>query len=115
MSNLRDTILNAQDEQSELVEVPEWGVTVKVVGMTGTDRSRFMAACIDAKGNPTFDRIYPEVIIACTRDPETDAKVFEATDRDMLDSKSAKATERIAKVALQLSGIDESETDAKNA
>lgn len=115
MSNLREAILNAQDEQSQLVEVPEWGVTVKVVGMTGNDRSAFMSACMDEKGNPQFERVYSAVIIACTVDPETGEKVFEATDRDELDRKSAKATERIAKVALELSGIEETEEQAKNA
>lgn len=115
MSNLRDSILNVQDEQSQLVDVPEWGVTVLVKGMDGRERAAFMRAAIDDKGRPQFERIYPEVIIACTYDPDTGTKVFEQTDRDVIDSKSARATERIAKVALQLSGIEEPEDEAKNA
>lgn len=114
--NLRETILSAQDTQKQTVEVPEWGVTVEVRGMTGHQRNEFIAACVDpATGKPRFDRIYSQVIIACTFDPETGLPVFEATDRDVLDSKAASATERIAKVALEMSGLgDDAAEDAKN-
>jgi hypothetical protein len=115
--SLRDTILSVQDTQQQTVEVPEWGVTVEVRGMTGTQRSEFIAACVDPKsGMPRFERVYSQIIIACTYDPETGSQVFEATDRDVIDSKSAAATERIAKVALDLSGLGEdSPEQAKNA
>ena len=114
--SLRDTILSVQDTQKQTVEVPEWGVTVEVRGMTGVQRSAFVEACVDPKtGMPMFARVYSQIIIACTYDPETGVQVFEPTDRDVIDSKSAAATERIAKVALTLSGLTEDEAEkAKN-
>ena len=116
MSDLRAKILNADDVQSESVEVPEWGVTVSVRGMTGAERAHYLSATVDENGKPRFDRIYPEILIACTTDPETGEKVFEAADRDVLNGKGAAPTERIAKVAMRLSGIDDdSPAAAKNA
>jgi|SRR6185503_236619 len=116
MSDLRARILNADDVRSEDVEVPEWGVTVRVQGMTGAERARYLQATVGEDGKPNFDRIYPEVLIACAYDPETGEKVFEAADRDALNGKAAGATERIAKVAMRLSGIaDDARAEAKNA
>lgn len=116
MSDVRSKILNADDVQSEAVEVPEWGVTVSVRGMTGKERARFLQATVNEDGKPQFDRIYPEILIACTYHPadhpEAGTKVFEPTDRDVLNDKSSAPTERIAKVAMRLSGIDD---DAKSA
>lgn len=116
MSDLRAKILNADDVVSETVDVPEWGVTVSVRGMTGAERAKFLEATIGEDGKPQFDRIYPEILIACTTDPESGEKVFEAADRDTLNGKAAAPTERIAKVAMRLSGIDDdSPAAAKNA
>ena len=42
-----DDILNADDLPREPVEVPEWGGTVLVQGMSGTDRDRFEAAMLN--------------------------------------------------------------------
>lgn len=117
MTDLRTLILAADDTQKESVEIPEWGVTVEVRGMTGVERAAFMTSCFDAETQTVkFDRLYPEVVIACTFNPEDGSKVFEATDRDVLNTKAASATERIAKAAMRLSGIDEKASErAKNA
>lgn len=111
MDDLRAQILNADDVQREQVEVPEWGCTVEVRGMTGAQRANYLQACVDENGKPRFDRIYPEILIACTHFPADHVKageqIFEPTDREILNTKSAAATERIAKVAMRLSGIDD--------
>lgn len=107
--NLRDQILNATDIATEQVTVPEWGgAQIEVRGMTGAERATFLAECFDTTtGKPRFDRMYPEILIACAHDPATGEKVFTAADRDALNGKAAAATERVASVAMRLSGLDE--------
>ena len=106
MGSIRDAALNAQDIPTEQVEVPEWGVTIEVRGMTGRAQARYMEAAIDPDtGSANFERIYPELVIATAYDPASGEPVFEAADRDVLLGKSAKALERIAQVGLRLSGM----------
>lgn len=105
-SNLRNQILTAEDIPFESVEVPEWGTTVNVRGMTGKQRAAFLKNATDAQGNVSFDRFYAELVIASTYDPETGELVFEPADRDALNNKSGRALERVASVATRLSGLD---------
>lgn len=105
--NLRDKILNANDIKSEKVTVEEWGVEVEVRGMTGEARAEIMEQAVDKEGNMNFKKLFPTIIIASTYDPETGAKVFEPADLDMLNSKSGGALDKVSKVAMKLSGLDE--------
>ena len=101
-SKLREQILNTNDIQTELVYVDAWKVDVEVRGMTGKERAKILN---DLKGQLDFERMYPQIVISSTYDPETGEKVFEWADIDMLNSKSGAALEKIAGVALQLSGL----------
>ena len=47
----RDEILAADDIQIELLEVPEWGGSIFVKGMTGAERDRFEAGVITISGD----------------------------------------------------------------
>lgn len=117
MSALREQILSASDISSEVVTVPEWGgAKILVKGMTGTARNQFLREAFDEKtGKPQFDRMYPEIIIATAHDPETGDPIFGALDRDALNSKAASATERLAKVGMRLSGLDDGAVEAGKA
>ena len=50
--NLRDLILAASDRQKEKAEVPEWGITVFITTMSGTERDAFETgyACQECVG-----------------------------------------------------------------
>lgn len=106
MSILRDKILNSHDIQHEIVEIPEWGCSLLVKSMTGKERSLLFSTAIDAKGKFDFEKAYPVILIASVYDPETGEKVFGQADMDLLNTKNAAAMERIAKVAMRLSGLD---------
>ena len=108
MSDLRSQILNVDDSQVEQVTVPEWGgVTLEIRGLSGKQRAGYFEAAFDlTTGTANFERLYPDLIIASAHDPETGERVFEATDRDVLNTKSAAALERVGKVAARLSGLD---------
>ena len=103
--SLREQILACQDIQSERVEMLEWGVTLEVRGMTALQRARFLQESIDAKGKVDMEKLYPELAIMSIFNPETGEQVFTNGDREELNQKSGAALERIAQVAMRLSGL----------
>lgn len=111
MSSLRDKILSSQDTTAQLVEIPEWDCTVEVRSMTGAARARIMALAMTEGGEADISRVYPEVIIGCSFDPETGEPLFTSEDREMLMSKNASALDRVATVASELSGFTEKAVD----
>jgi len=113
--SLRDQILAAEDIQIEMVEVPEWGVTVEVRGMSGADRSALMQAVADSpEGKATISTMYVDSIIATAYDPETGERLFTPEDAGALNAKAASALDRLAEVSMRLSGMTaESTEDAK--
>lgn len=111
MSSLRDKILAAQDIQSEPVYIKEWGVTVDVKGLTGRQRAILLQDVVSARGKIDMQKLYPQLIVMSTFDPETGEPVFHAGDIDAIAEKSGAAQEAIAQVAMRLSGLKADETE----
>lgn len=109
--SMRDKILALQDIPVESVEVPEWGVTLEVRGMTGAERTRIMDMAVASGGQMNLQVVYPEIVIATVFDPETGTQVFGPSDRDALLQKSANALDRLAQVGMRLSGFTQEATD----
>jgi hypothetical protein len=110
--SIRDRILAAEDIPVELVDVPEWGVSILVKGMTGADRGLLMEEAIDpATGEVNLQVIYPDAVILTSHDPETGARIFSTEDRAALLSKSGLAIDRVATVAMKLSGFEDKAVD----
>ena len=107
-SELRKTILESEDIQTEIVPVPEWnGVKVEVRGMSARERSKLLKRATAGGGELDLERWFPELIIATVFDPETGDKVFEPADRDALNGKNGAAISRITDVASRLSGLSD--------
>jgi hypothetical protein len=70
-----------------------------------------MALAMTEGGEADISRVYPEVIIGCSFDPETGEPLFTSEDREMLMSKNASALDRVATVASELSGFTEKAVD----
>jgi hypothetical protein len=105
--SLRERILNASDIKRELITIEEWdNVVLEIRTLSGKARAHLLKSAVDSKGNLDFEKIFPDIIIATAYEPNTDIKVFEMSDRDLLNSKSAKCVEVIAKLALKLAGLD---------
>jgi len=109
-----DDILGADDLPREPVAVPEWGGTVLVQGMTGTQRDSFEASMMNAKldgvdRNKALDRYRARLAAACIVD-ENGKRLFQG-DAVMkrLSEKSAQALTRVVEVASRLSGLTESD------
>lgn len=122
MSSLRDRILNAKDIKTEAVTVDEWGddsgpATLNVVGLSAGQRLTIIKqatvteATTNGKGEPVKEEkvdnglLYPLLIIAAVRDPETNQPLFTAGDADALMGKSAGVIERLGADVLRVSGM----------
>lgn len=107
-SKLRQQILELDDTPIEKgVVVPEWGsIKIDLYGMSGKERSDTLMAARGRGGVVDLNKLYPDLIISCARDPETGERIFEPEDRDVLNRKSASALERVATICARLSGLD---------
>lgn len=103
--SLRDRILQADDIGRELVEVPQWGVTVEVRTMSAGKRSRMLQTCALPDGTIDLDRLYPMLIVATVFDPEDGERVFTEEDMPALQEKSASSIEFVAQKAMEMSGM----------
>ena len=114
----RQQILEAQDIEDEIVEVPEWGGSVKVQGLTGTERDQFESALIKGKGkNTTMNlRNVRAKLVAHSIVDDDGNRLFTDHDVGVLGAKSAAALDRVFAVAQKLSGITKEDVEelAKN-
>lgn len=99
---LRSKILASQDIPGEQIDVPEWGVTVEVRGLSSLQRSQLYA---DTREGESAAYLYLRLVVATTFDPETGEQLFAESDIDALGRKSAEAIDRITQVAMRLSGM----------
>ncbi len=103
--SLRDTILNASDLESRIVDLPQWGVRLEVRSLDGRSRAKLLAGATKADGGVDLERLYPDMVILCAYDPESGERVFTEDDRDALLAKSASQLEIVALTAMQVSGM----------
>ena len=114
MSSLkREDILEVKDIEIEEVEVPEWGGTVCVKGMSGLERDAFEASIVQAKGKGTkvnMENIRAK-LAAQTLCDEQGERLFTDVDVKLLGKKSAVALQRVFVVAQKLSGIGDADVN----
>lgn len=109
--SIRDQIRKAQDRTSEIVEVPEWGVTVEVRSMTGSQRSAIVTALTSDEDNK-MEALWGGMLVSCVYDPETGDPVFKEDDAEwLLNEKSSTVLDRLSNVCLQVAGIVEGAVD----
>lgn len=106
----KSDILAAQDLQTQEVSVPEWGGSVRVRSLTGTERDVFETALVkvvDGKRIPDMDNLRAKLLAATLVD-ENGTPLFsiaDVGDLGCLGSKSAAALDRIFGVAQRLNGM----------
>lgn len=103
--SIREQILNADDIETELVEIPVWGVTVEVRSMDGRSRTRLLRNAASSDGAVDMETLYPEMVIHCSFDPESGERIFVEDDADALLSKAAGPLEMLAMAAMRVSGM----------
>jgi hypothetical protein len=102
----RDQILKAEDFRTVDVEVPEWGGTVRLRVMNGTQRERFEEAFQKTPYGNTRARL-----VAYSACDEAGEPVFSELDIEALGAKSSAALDRLFDVALKLNRISKSDID----
>ncbi|MCC6347888.1 MAG: hypothetical protein IT388_11925 [Nitrospirales bacterium] len=114
----KDQILGAQDLTHEDVHVPEWGGTVRIRMMTGSERDAFEAAVYETKGKDvTVNREnFRAQLLARVLVDEEGKRLFSDAEIKALGSKSAAALNRLFPVAQKLNGLaaDDVEELTKN-
>jgi hypothetical protein len=109
----KDDILKAEDLVTEDVEVPEWGGTVSVRGLTGRERDEFEASIMERRGKrmvPNVANVRGKLVARCVLD-EDGNRLFLDSDAEALGGKSAGAVNKIYEVAARLSGMTDEDVD----
>lgn len=109
----REDILKADDIVTEPVEVPEWGGTVLVKGMTGKERDIFDAGWIKDTGDSRKVNItnFRARLCAATVVDEAGKTIFTPKDVSDLAKKSATALQKVFDVAVELCGLSEDDVE----
>jgi hypothetical protein len=116
----RDAILNAEDRQTEIVEVPEWGGAVKVRSLEGFERDRYESSLTrmgrDSKGRLEVEGLNSDNVrarlCAMTIIGEDGSNLFSEADVLILGHKSAAALDRVFAVASRLSHLTDQDVEA---
>ncbi len=120
--SLAQQILEANDVETTLHDVPEWGVKLELRSPTGEERAALVSSFVDMETGTAKARdlrvMYPALVITCAYDPETGERVFEQLDeptKALLNAKRGDVLERIAMACMPLVGLTpESVDEAKD-
>ncbi|MCX4686761.1 hypothetical protein OG401_21010 [Kitasatospora purpeofusca] len=113
----KDQILTAPDIQTEDVDVPEWGGTVRLRGLSGAEREAWEQSMLVAGPNGT--RIQrpgavdtrARLLVRCIIDTD-DELMFTDADIPALNAKAAAGLDRLVDVARRLSRLGKQEEAA---
>lgn len=97
----KDEILRKSDMKIEEVEVPEWGVRLRIRTLSGTERDMFENRI--SKDRIGIRGLFAALVIC----DEKGERIFADTDQYALGKKSAAALDRILDVGLRLNGMKE--------
>lgn len=108
-----DILKKVHDVPTEDVDVPEWGGTVAVRGMTGRERDSWEAAMFEQRGKKMIanpDNVRAKLIARCVID-EDGGRLFTDSDADQIGDLPAGALSRVYEVAARLSGVTEGDLE----
>ncbi|GAA3301298.1 hypothetical protein [Streptomyces cinereospinus] len=106
-----EQILGADDLTYEDVEVPEWGGTVRVREMPGTERDKFESQFVGKDGASVraegLEGFRARLAAACIVDADGRQMFRSAAEVKRLGDKSSKALQRVCDAAMRLSKISD--------
>ena len=111
----KESILTATDLPTEEVEVPEWGGSVLVRGMTGRERDEFEASMVGQRGGQEYrdyGNLRAKAVVKCVVGDDGE-RLFTDQDASALGEKSFAALERVYDVIARLSGLREADVQAR--
>ncbi|MGH7341913.1 MAG: hypothetical protein ACREKH_15590 [Candidatus Rokuibacteriota bacterium] len=110
-AGLKAQILAADDRPFTDEDVPEWGVKLRVRGLSGTERDAYEAKAVALKqGGQDIElrlaNFRSRLLVKCLFDPETDERIFEDNEVNALGGKAGNVIDRLFDVAQAMSGMD---------
>jgi len=107
----KEQIKTVSDLETQDIEVPEWGGTVRLKSLTGAERDRFEASVVQGQGRNTTVNMQNlrAKLVAQSAIGEDGKPLFTEEDVKWLGEKSAKALNRLFNAAQSLSGLSESD------
>lgn len=109
----REQILGADDLPTEDVDVPEWGGTVRLRTLTGTERDAFEASSVQQAGKVrriNINNIRARLVALCIVG-EDGNRMFSDTDIKALGAKSSKALDRVFDAASKMNGLSDEDVE----
>lgn len=105
----REAILGAADIVTEAIEVKEWGGSVLVRGLTGSERNDFEASLIVGKGKDSKMNMKNATAKLCALSMVDNGgkRIFTQADVEALGAKAGSALSKVYAVASRLSGLSE--------
>jgi len=105
----RDAILEVDDINIELLDIPEWGGEVYVRGLTGIERDNYEAGLIISRGKQQVVNLQNARAKLCALSLcDADGKpLFTPADVIRLGEKSASALSKVFETAQRLSGLSD--------
>lgn len=110
----REQILGAQDRKTEDVEVPEWGGTVRVRSLSGSERDAYEAGIVQLRGDGSRKFTLQNArarLVSLSLCDENGERMFTDADIIKLGDKSALALERVFDAARRLSGLSDEDVE----
>ena len=113
----RDEILKAEDIDTQEVDVPEWGGTVLVKGLSGRQRDEFEGSMVERRGRRAVLNTanMRAKLVAWSVVDETGKRLFTNADIQDLGEHSAAAVDRVYSVAAKLSGLGDEDVEEATA
>jgi len=105
----KEQIIAANDIESEVVQVPEWGGEVVVQGITLAEKDIWTDSIMN-DGKANMDGASARLCILSMRGEDNEL-LFGLEDVDELQKKSASAMDRVFQVAQRLSGIGQEDIE----
>ena len=108
----RRSILDTTDLKREYVDVPEWGGTVIIRALTGSERDAYEAEIVGSDGGTSRKFNLANIrarLVARTVIDESGKRLFLDADIPVLGGKSAAVLDRLFTVAQRLSGLSQAD------
>lgn len=109
----REAILAVQDTPVEVIDVPEWGGSVRVKTLSGAERDQFESAIVQRNGRNVKQNLLNirARLVAAALVDENGAALFSFDDVEALGRKSARALDRIFGKAQEMAGMREQDVE----
>lgn len=104
----KNEILNKDDRPTRVVEVPEWGGSIRLKPMTGRERDEFEAEISKKSKDGKIDiRGLRAFLICLTAVDEEGNLLFTREEADVLNQKSASVLTKLFEIVQEMNGIGE--------